>query len=118
MGDAITDPVMEAACQALARTPLQGESNLYASKSGSLPSGGSERSLSVRELCDAEVVGYDPNLPEALTRACLVVLYHRRADLNALPAAIRQAPVLYEYALRGVWLARVVRLPPLEKAVD
>jgi 4-amino-4-deoxy-L-arabinose transferase-like glycosyltransferase len=117
-GDAITEPVMEAACRALSQQQCEGGLILYGPNLAPFQAVALNVVFPLRQLCGAEVVGYDPNSPEALTRARVAVLYHRRADLNALPAVIHQAPVLYEYSLRGVWLARVVRLPAAVKGVD
>ncbi len=45
-------------------------------------------------------------------RPRLLVLYHRRADLAEVPASILDHQPVAEVRRQGIWLARVVELPP------
>lgn len=40
-----------------------------------------------------------------------LIVYHRKADLAAVEPLLVNAPVVAEYSLRGVWLARLLKLP-------
>ncbi len=62
-------------------------------------------------LVEAEVpiVGWDAGRPEQAAACRLAVVYRRRADLAPLEPLMREAEVLAEYRIQGVWLARLVR---------
>lgn len=57
------------------------------------------------------VLGWDPARPDLAAGCRIAVVYHRKADLSAIPPSWWEGDVLMERRQQGVWLARLIRLP-------
>ncbi len=113
-GDSITHRVLEEACRWHRRTASREDGPsylLFAPNLASFHAAGLNVTFRPIDTCGAEIVGWEASWSSPPPKTKLAILYHRRAELEALPAWLRDAPIVYEYSLRGIWLARVVLLP-------
>ena len=105
-GDSVTEEVLAEASTYSAHGRLLFAPNLAPFQYPAVAS--SSPSLANNEV---ELIGWDSNRPRAATGCKYAVFYNRKADLAAIPEAMRSGKVMYEYRIQGVWLARVVELP-------
>jgi len=61
------------------------------------------------------LVGWERSWTEPPRGLRYAVLYHRKADLAAIPRRLRSASVIAERQKQGVWLARLVELPSVRE---
>lgn len=112
-GDAVTAEVVEHACQ-LTHAAGPGESTLrpilFAPNLAPFQAAALNVVFRVDRTCGAEIVGWEAGAKGPPPGCHAAILYHRRADWEALPAFLKEAPVVYELSRQGVWLARVVKI--------
>jgi len=60
---------------------------------------------------EVALVGWDGGWTRPPPNLRYAVLYHRKADLPAIPQEIRSVKAIAEHQKQGVWLARLVELP-------
>ncbi len=68
-------------------------------------------------LCETQtaLIGWNPARPETARVCRYAIVYRRRADLEGVEPLLREGGVVMEYAMQGVWLARLIALPaPLD----
>ena len=105
-GDAVVEPVLaEAARQ------QRGKTLLFAPNLAPFHSHGIR--MSSPALADSKIELLDPStvdIQEAQGPR-FIVLFRRRADLQAIPIHVWQGRVVAEYRKQGVWLSRAIELP-------
>jgi hypothetical protein len=106
-GDAIREPLLERAVAECRGRPILLAPHLAPWQADSI-------TLSSPALLDAEtqLVGWDPGRPESAAQCRCAVVYHRRANLDVIRWALAEGRVVAEYRKQGVWLARLIQLPP------
>ena len=105
-GDSVTEEVLIEASAYAAGGRLLFAPNLAPFQSPAVAN--SSPSLADNEV---ELIGWDSNRPWDAEGCDYAVFYNRKADLAAIPEAMRSGKVVYEYLIQGIWLARVVELP-------
>ncbi len=105
-GDSLTEPVLAEASKYATGGKLLFAPNLAPFQSPAVAS--SSPSLGNKEV---DLVGWDPNQPKAAEGCKYAVFYHRKANLAAIPEAMRRGEIVYKYQIQGVWVSTVVKLP-------
>lgn len=108
-GDTIDESLLEVAAAEAA-----GNAVLYAPHLAPFQALGVQSASPSLRAAGVGLEGYDPLAPRPHTRGQLVLVYRRRADEELWQPLAADAQVVAESTREGVWLARLVRLPPPE----
>jgi hypothetical protein len=105
-GDAVREPMLRAAVERAEDGPVA-----FGPSLAPFQLAGVNLSSPAMLQHGVELRGIAPERPEA-TGACRVaVIYRRRANLDSLEPLLRESRTIGEFAVQGVWLARLIELP-------
>ena len=108
-GDAVREPLL---AEAATRAP--GQQVFFAPNLAPFQAPGVNVSSPALLEHRVELIGWDEKLARSSTGMRYAVVYHRKADFSDVAAILDRGRVVREYRKQGVWLARLVEIPPYE----
>jgi hypothetical protein len=105
-GDSVRPPMLRAAARV-----APGDVVLLAPSLASFQLAGVQMSEPALERARTRIEGWEPSWDAVPSPYRWAIVYRRRADLGPVEPLIRRGEVVAEYAIQGVWLTRLVKLP-------